>query len=80
MILFNLSLSTGTLSNMVQKMYGNSNLYTILSLNLFKIYEKCIKARNINFLSYFSKNQFGLLKCKSTTDAHYLVNKYKHKN
>lgn len=37
----------------------------------------------MNFLgdnSYFSKNQFGLLKGKSTTDAQLFVSKYIHKN
>jgi len=51
-----------------------------LSLSLSKIYEKCIKYRIVSFLdknSFFSNKQFGFLKGKCTSDAHFsLINMY----
>jgi len=54
-----------------------------LSLTLSKIYEKCIKYRIISFLdknSFFSNNQFGFLRGKSTSDARFFLNKHVHEH
>jgi len=91
MILFNLSMSSGTYPKYFKKCMVTpihrqgdkllcSNYRPIsLSLSLSKIYEKCIKYRIISFLdknSFFSYNQFGFLKGKFTSDAHFFsINK-----
>lgn len=95
MILFNLSMSSGTYPTYFKKCMVTpihkqgdkllcSNYRPIsLSLTLSKIYEKCIKYRIISFLdknTFFSKNQFGFLKGKSTSDAHFFLNKYVHEH
>ena len=54
-----------------------------ISLSLSKIYEKWFKHRIMSFLdkhSFFSKKQFGFLKGKSTSDAHFFLNKYVHEH
>lgn len=95
MILFNLSMSSGTYPTYFKKCMVTpinkqgdkllcSNYSPIsLALTLSKIYEKCIKYRIILFLdknTFFSNNQIGFLKVKSTSDTHFFLNKYVHEH
>lgn len=91
--LFNLAISLGTFPNNFKKcvilpLYKAADSKNIsnyrpiaLSLTISKIFKKCIKYRILQFLNknnFFSKNQFGFLKGKSTNDGLFLLNQFIH--
>lgn len=95
MILFNLSMSSGTYPTYLRKCMSTSiykqgdkllcsNYRPIsLSLSLSKINEKCIKYRIISFKnknSFFFNKQFGFLKGKPSSDAHFFLNQFVHEH
>lgn len=95
MIVFNISLHTNIYTSSIKKcnvipifktgskLCCDNYKPILLSLKLSKILEKCIKSwliRYFYYCNYFSKNQFGFLQGKSTTDTHYIVNNYIHEN